>query len=246
MRASRWIGMLALTVSLPSLQGHGFNALNATASPAPVPDVVTQQQKPAKISKAPSAASASTEIEREVIAEMTLARTQPKRYATFLRQLRSHYEGNLFKESGRITIATKEGVRALDQAIAFLEFTPPVGPLEWNEVLFLAARDHARDQSRTTTTGHAGSDGSTMSQRIERYGNWSGSAAENIEYGDSDARRITINLIVDDGVASRGHRRNIFNLDLKTAGAAIAAHRTYRNVCVIDFAAAVSAKRDNQ
>ena len=130
----------------------------------------------------------------------------------------------------------------MDQAIAFLESAPPVEPLEWNETLFLAARDHARDQSRTAITGHAGSDGSTMAQRIERYGRWTGSAAENIEYSDSDARRIIINLIVDDGVAGRGHRRNIFNRDLKVAGSAIATHPIYRNVCVIDFAGAISAK----
>ncbi len=181
-------------------------------------------------------------MERQVIAEMTLARTRPKDFADFLRQLRGCYEGNFFREPGRIAKRTQEGVRALDQAIAFLESAAPVGPLGWDEALFLAARDHAWDQSRTAEIGHVGSDGSTMSQRIERYGNWRGRIAENIDYGDSEARRIIINLIVDDGVASRGHRRNIFNPDLKVAGAAIAPHRTYCHMCVINFAAATLPK----
>lgn len=208
--------MLALAMGLPGLEGQSVKA-----------------------SLAPRTASASTEMERQVIAEMTLARTHPKHFAVFLHQLRGCYEGALFREPGRIPKRTIEGVHALDQAIAFLESATPVGPLAWDEALFLAARDHARDQSRTGETGHVGSDGSTMSQRIERHGSWTGRIAENIDYGDSEARRIIINLIVDDGVANRGHRRNIFNHDLKVAGAAIAPHRTYRHMCVIDFAAAI-------
>jgi uncharacterized protein YkwD len=181
-------------------------------------------------------------MERQVIAEMSLARTQPKRFAALLRQLRGHYEGNLIREPGRLDRRTQEGVRALDQAIAFLESAAPVGPLAWNEGLFLAARDHAWDQSRTAATGHAGSDGSSMSQRIERYRAWVGSIAENIDYGDSEARRIIINLIVDDGVPGRGHRHNIFDRDYRVAGAAISTHRIYRSMCVIDFAAAILPK----
>ena len=242
MRAAHWVWVLALAIALPGLEGQGIKNLATRKAPVPVSNGV----KGAKASPAPRRASASTEMERQVIAEMSLARTQPKHFATLLHQIRSRYEGDLFKEPGRIAIRTNEGVQALDQAIEFLETTTPAGPLEWNEILFLAARDHARDQSRTGATGHGGSDGSTMSQRIERYGSWIGSAAENIDYGDSDARRIIINLIVDDGVPSRGHRHNIFNKDLKVAGAAIATHPTYRNMCVIDFAAATLPKKGNR
>lgn len=246
MRASRWMWMLSPTIWPPGLQGQSIAHMNGSKTKASVTDLSTQRLGSAELSESSVGASASTEMERQVIVEMSLARTQPKRYAAFLRQLRGYYEGNLFKEPGRIALITNEGVRALDQAIRFLESTPPAGPLEWNKVLFLAARDLARDQSRSAATGHSGSDGSTMAQRIERYGKWMGTAAENIEYGDADARRIIINIIVDDGVANRGHRRNIFNRDLNLAGAAIAAHRTYRHVCVIDFAAAISPGREKR
>ncbi len=246
MRVSRWIWMLALTMGPPGLHGQTIAALNGSKTQASVADLSMQSLGAAEFSESAGAASASSEMERQVIVEMSLARTQPRRYAAFLRQLRSYYEGYLFKEPGRITVLTHEGVRALDQAVRFLESTPPAGPLEWNEVLFLAAMDLARDQSRTAATGHSGSDGSTMVQRIERYGKWTGTAAENIEYGDAEARRITINLIVDDGVADRGHRRNIFNREIKLAGSAIAPHRTYRHVCVIDFAAAISPEREER
>ena len=51
-------------------------------------------------------------------------------------------------------------------------------------------------------------------------------------------------LIIDDGVASRGHRTNIYNPDFKTVGIAIGDHKVYGNMCVMDFADAVAEKKD--
>jgi uncharacterized protein YkwD len=185
---------------------------------------------------APSPPPAATALERQVVAEMSLARTQPRLYATYLHRLRGHYDRDLYREPGRPALRTFEGVRALEEAIAFLEAATPAGPLAWNEALFRAARDHAADQGRSGATGHAGADGSTLRGRVERHGTWLGPIAENIQYGVGEARPIVIALLVDDGVASRGHRRNIFDPKLKVAGAALALHPAHRHVCVIDFA----------
>ena len=47
---------------------------------------------------------------------------------------------------------------------------------------------------------------------------------------------MVLQLLIDDGVASRGHRHNLFNPDLHQAGAGSAPHRDYRTVTVIDYA----------
>ena len=47
---------------------------------------------------------------------------------------------------------------------------------------------------------------------------------------------IVRQLIIDDGVPSRGHRDVVFNPDLKWVGFGGAPHKTYGGMCVIDFA----------
>jgi hypothetical protein len=76
-----------------------------------------------------------------------------------------------------------------------------------------------------------------MESRIQKYGNYT-SAAENIAYGTTGGREIVLQLIIDDGVANRGHRTNIFNPSLKFLGSATSTHTVYQTETVIDYAGA--------
>ncbi|MBK7293626.1 MAG: CAP domain-containing protein [Holophagaceae bacterium] len=178
----------------------------------------------------------ATAFERAVVQEMSDARVSPRAYARHLRELRDAFEGTLWRRPGRVPLRTEEGVAALDEAIAFLEAARPVGPLRFNEGLALAARRHAQDLGPRGALDHVGADGSRLSDRLNRLGTWHGLIAENISTGEPEARQVVIQLLVDDGVPGRGHRRNLFNPDLHQAGAGSAPHRDYRVVTVIDYA----------
>lgn len=178
----------------------------------------------------------ATAFERAVVQEMSDARVRPKAYAKYLRELRPYFEGTLWSRPGRVPLRTEEGRAALDEAIAFLESARPVGPLRFNEGLARAARLHARDIGPKGSIEHTGSDGSRLTDRLNRLGRWQGLIAENISAGEDEARQVVIQLLIDDGVASRGHRKNLFNPDLHQAGAGSAPHREYRTVTVIDYA----------
>jgi len=175
-------------------------------------------------------------IEGQIVAALNRARTEPKQYAQLSLEPRRLLRGNYFERPGEIPVVLNEGVKAVDEAIAFLERQKPVPPLLLSRGLSLAAMDHARDQGATGQTGHSGSDRSTMAARIERYGTWQKTAGENIAYGAESARDVVIQLIVDDGVASRGHRANIFNASFFVVGVAFGTHPGYRTICVQDFA----------
>ena len=102
--------------------------------------------------------------------------------------------------------------------------------------LSLAARDHVADTGPKGIIGHTGSDGSTMAQRINRYGTWRVGASENISYGLNTARDIVVQLLIDDGVAGRGHRINIMNENSRFIGIAAGSHTRYSFMCVQNFA----------
>ncbi len=61
--------------------------------------------------------------------------------------------------------------------------------------------------------------------------------AENIAYGPDEADLVVLQLIVDDGVADRGHRTIIYDGSYSYAGAACGGHAVYRHMCVIEYSA---------
>jgi uncharacterized protein YkwD len=156
-----------------------------------------------------------------VLRELNLARENPSLYATFFAESRPFH----MIEHGH----------AVDEAVRFLKRARPLQPLTLSTGMSRAAADHCAEQVEGQL-GHDGSDRSSPGDRISRYGNWSVSWGENISYGQKTARGIVLTLIIDDGVRSRGHRKNIFNPKFNYAGAAFGPHARCRTVCSIDFA----------
>jgi uncharacterized protein YkwD len=182
--------------------------------------------------------------EQAVVDELSLARTKPLEYVRFLEAYRRQIRTDKTVVVNGRNIQTQEGAKAVEEAIAYLKKVKPMTALTLSRPLSLAARDHVQDTGPVGITGHAGTDGSTFGDRIARYGKVRTTAGENISYGPEEARAIVMQLIIDDGVASRGHRTNIYTPDFKTVGVAIGSHMKYGVMCVTDFADAVTATKD--
>jgi uncharacterized protein YkwD len=175
-------------------------------------------------------------LEKAVVNEINLARTSPKEYLSLLEQFRKYYDGKLLKLPGEMPIKTKEGWKAVTEAIRFLHSQKPLSPLSPSKGMSLAAKDHVKDQGSSGSAQHKGNDGSQPWDRANRYGTWQKTIGENICYGSDKARNIVFTLMIDDGIPGRGHRKNIFNPDFHVIGVAFGHHATYRTICVITFA----------
>ncbi|MDR1047588.1 MAG: hypothetical protein LBL64_07420 [Treponema sp.] len=175
-------------------------------------------------------------LEKDIILEMNKVRSDPAKYAELYIQSRlQYYNGNLYQMPGQIAIQTNEGKKAVEGCVNALSKMRSVELLLPEKGLFMAARDHAVDQGKTGKTGHDGSDKSTPSSRTARYGKGS-YIGENIAYGSNTGREVVVDLLIDDGVPSRGHRQNIMKRDYNQTGTATGPHPQYGSLCVINYA----------
>ncbi len=177
-----------------------------------------------------------SELEAGIIEQTNLARANPSAYADKIAKWQPYFDGNVLRLPGEIPLRTNEGVSAVEEAVAVLKATDPVPTLSFADGLSLAAADHVKDQSADGKTGHDGTDGSSPSDRVSRYGEWQKTLGENISYGPDTAEKVVMSLIVDDGVSDRGHRENIFNPDFRVMGVACGEHAEYRVMCVMEYA----------
>ncbi|AQR73296.1 CAP domain-containing protein [Sphingomonas sp. LM7] len=175
-------------------------------------------------------------LERQIVSELNFARTEPRRYAERLRSYRRYFRGRIVRYPGKPEgLRTAEGVAAVDEAIAFLERQRPTGPLAPAPLLARAAGDHVAEQGPRGATGHHSKDGADPRDRVQRRGGGK-YVAETITYGPPSAVEVVRQLIVDDDVPGRGHRRTVFAAEMRFVGVQCGPHKTYRVMCVAEFA----------
>ena len=174
--------------------------------------------------------------ELNVVAEINRCRTNPAEYAeTALREFLACYTNEFTYRSPHGVIRTKEGRQLVEATIEELREAEPVPPLTPDSELTDAARFHCNDQGPDGLIGHDSSDGANSFERVRRFAPKHHMWCENLAYGLCVAEAIVASLVVDDGVPSRGHRKNIMRKELRHIGVAIGGHSKYAFMCTIDF-----------
>lgn len=185
-------------------------------------------------------------LAEEIVKELNFVRTNPKRYAAEILEPRlKYFDGNMYSEPGKVRLLTQEGIAPVQECIRVLKTTVAVEPLTLEKGLCRSAQWLADDQARTGALGHTGSDGSDLvTPRISRYGTWGILCGENCAYGSVTAREIVVQLLIDDGVPSRGHRINILKQEFKKVGIGFnkTGNAPYGAVTVMDFAGSYISK----
>ena len=158
------------------------------------------------------------EEEKKVILFMNMARFDgPLFESTFLQSYlqEKQQENNTYTRSLRKDLKKISGL----------------SPLIPEKDLTSVAQGHARKSGEKGTTGHQ-----DFNKRFEALlGNPYNHVGENCSYGYEQAIDIVISLLIDEGVKSLGHRKNILADDFNSIGVAIRPHKSYRTNCVMTF-----------
>merc|ERR1712093_791143 len=188
-------------------------------------------------------------LEGSILEALIAARSDPSATGARIEARRACYDGKTFNRPARPGVCapppnvTKEGVSAVDDALLFLKSQSPLPGFakEAGHGLALSGADHVADIGTEGVASHTGSDESGCWDRQSRYGEWSGACGECLWYGNAEpvtGETIIDDLIVDDGVPSRGHRLAVFDERYNIAGVSIGRHSTFGAMVAIEFAAA--------
>lgn len=125
--------------------------------------------------------------------------------------------------------------RYVKSLIADLKGRHPMDAFALSPRLSAVARGHAVDMGKKGLTGHQSSNGTSFADRVRKKVK-EGMIGENCDYGNDKAIDIVMSLLIDDGIESLGHRKNILDARFHFIGIAIEPHKTYGTNCVMDFA----------
>lgn len=195
-----------------------FYSLAVPAAVAPISDTNTSCYRDSELGR----------LHYQLLEEVNFLRTHPAQYAKLVAEHFSTLNTKGVYINHGISYATQEGRIAVNEAIQFLNKVPPTAPLKISKCLSMAAQQHVDDQGPRGSFGHVGSDGRHPSDRARTYmAGTTPFCGENISYGYRTARDMVVQLVVDDGVPTRGHRQNLFNTRYQSLGIGVGAHKTF-------------------
>ena len=155
-----------------------------------------------------------------------------------MERLRSFFDpaSKILSEPGKIRIQMVEDISIFDDAIEFLSELQTLNHLHWDENLALSALEHVLDIGPKGLLRFESSDGTSVEDRIRKYGNFIEHLGESIDYGPNDAIGVLVSLILDDGEPEKPDRYNLFRPDYLKVGIACGPHKTEYQITVFDFA----------
>ena len=176
------------------------------------------------------------QIEQDVFNCHNDIRTNPFSYISKLKDLIPYFKDKIYHHPLEDAITTYEGTEAIEEATQYLKSLKPMRSLKYSEEISKACRDHITDIGSKGLTGHIGSDGSNITDRLEKYCEWDGIVAENLDFGFKEASNIVMNMIIDDGVKERCQRGIIFSNEFNYIGIGVGPHKIFGIGVVVGYA----------
>lgn len=158
------------------------------------------------------------EEEKSLIHILNLARTNPTLFANTVIT-------KYVNSRDQIYLLNNKYIKSL---LATMKNLKPGGILEPNKKCFTSASCHAQTSGSSGYTGH-----DRKNNKCEKNSYYFG---ECCDYGHDKALDILMALLIDENIASLGHRKICLDPSYKTIGVSIQPHKTYSYNAVLDFA----------
>ena len=172
-----------------------------------------------------------SDFNEDLIMEINLLRTNPKKYAKTISKYMNYFKGNLLcLPDTNAGIQTEEGVEAFKEAVDFLNKQEKLEPLKPSKGLCRIAEEFIAIYQKPDTGELANKD---MEDIINKYGSFSGSFSRAMDFGGETAEMAIINLVVSDGDQTRGQRESLLSTEIKKVGVANGEHEVYRHCSAI-------------
>lgn len=230
---ARILFLVGFTYFLFPMMAEAQKASQTKTKPIQKP-VETVKTKPE--TKSPSQNLALSALELAVVEEINLVRSNPQTYITYLEEYRKYMNDNVLSLPNKTKLVTIEGAAAVDDAISDLKKRTKAAPFELSNGLSKVARRQVSDLQENVALKHFGKDGSDLEMRLMKIGFAGNAASENITYRAETAREVVLNMIIDDGVKSRSHRKNVLSSTFQLFGIACGTASNQKTVCVAEFA----------
>ncbi len=143
----------------------------------------------------------------------------------------ARFDGSLFAKTFLKEYLEKNNIEYTDNVkslFSHLRIINNLTPLKPDRNIYLLAEEHAKKNGRKGKTGHDGFNTRAKNSRHSKF-------SENCEYGDFRAIDILITLLIDEGVPSLGHRKNILNQVMTHTAVSIQPHTIFKYNCVIEY-----------
>ncbi len=170
-----------------------------------------------------------------LVTEINKARSNPSGYSKKLADRKKHLTGKILRLKNRTPFMMIEGQPVIDEAIEELKASDSLEELSHSPGLQKVAVKQLTDLIQNPRLGHYGKNGSDLRTRLAKYGR-SEFAAENITYWDQTPEEAVLTMLIDDGVASRLHRKNLLDSRFTMIGTACGKGKQSRFICVVVLA----------